>query len=90
MESYSTDFTVNKADERTTGTRVSDLQFPRLMCKCHCDKVLIGLRGQDLTRWTQETHKMAYRCSYSLLASSQHTEIHSRANTKAHMLVFNQ
>lgn len=61
--SFTTDFTVNKADEllldeRAIRTRVSDLQFPRLMHKCHCNQVLIGLRREDLTNWTQEIFRL--------------------------------
>ena len=99
-ESCSTDFSVNKDDEllgdkRATATRASDSQFPRLMCKCHCNKVLIGLRGQDLTRRTQETNRLAHGLTHRLTRCfithrHRHTHTHTLTNayTKAHMLAF--
>lgn len=56
----------------------SDIQFPRLMCKCHCNSVLIGLRRQDLTCWTQETHRLAYGTQTGrLIVERTHTHTHT-------------
>lgn len=59
--------------------RASDIQFPRLMCKCHCNSVLIGLRRQDLTCWTQETHRLAYGTQTGrLIVERTHTLTHTQ------------